>query len=238
MVAALLIGASTGFGQSTDFGLRVSTINDNAVLSWNGLGSLQTSPDLSPGWTDVLEATSPVSVPITNGRQFFRVITHWSTRSNLIEANSEMAVAELNGKIYVIGGYPASRVTVATVQVYDTASNSWSLTNPLPNALNHQMPAAANGKLYVIGGQTDSGSTSFVNTVFEYDPVGTNWTARATMPTARSAGAAAVVGNLIYVAGGRPPRGQDFAVYNTVSNQWTTLPRPANRAQSSRRGRH
>ena len=42
--------------------------------------------------------------------------------------------------------------------------------------------------------------------------------------TARSAGAAAVIGNLIYVAGGRPPRGQDFAVYNTVTDQWTTLP--------------
>jgi N-acetylneuraminic acid mutarotase len=29
---------------------------------------------------------------------------------------------------------------------------------------------------------------------------------------------------LIFVAGGRPPRGGDFAVYNTASNQWTTLP--------------
>jgi N-acetylneuraminic acid mutarotase len=44
------------------------------------------------------------------------------------------------------------------------------------------------------------------------------------MPTARSAGAAAVIGNLIYVAGGRPPRGADFAVYDALNNQWTTLP--------------
>jgi N-acetylneuraminic acid mutarotase len=44
------------------------------------------------------------------------------------------------------------------------------------------------------------------------------------MPTARSAGVSVVVSNLIYVAGGRPPRGQDFAVYNPLSNQWTTLP--------------
>lgn len=44
------------------------------------------------------------------------------------------------------------------------------------------------------------------------------------MPTARSAGATAVIGDLIYVAGGRPPRGQDFAAYNTLTDEWTTLP--------------
>jgi Kelch motif len=222
IVASLLIGASTGMGQSPDFGLRFSSIN--AGVMWNGQGALQTSTELSGSWTDVLEATSPFPVPLTDTRRFFRVISHWSTRSNLLAGNSEMAVAELDGKIYVMGGYPSSRVTVATVQVNDTATNNWTLTTPLPNPLNHQMPAAANGKLYVIGGQTDSGSTSFVNTVFEFDPLTSDWTTRAPMPTARSAGAAAVIGNLIYVAGGRPPRGQDFAVYNTVSNQWTTLP--------------
>lgn len=134
-----------------------------------------------------------------------------------------MAVAELNEKIYVTGGYPASRVAVRTVQVYDTASNTWSLTTPLPIAVNHEMAAGVNGKLYVIGGQTDAGS-AYTNTLFEYDPTTTNWIAKAPMPTSRSAGAAAVIGNLIYVAGGRPPQGQDFAVYDALNNQWTTLP--------------
>jgi N-acetylneuraminic acid mutarotase len=89
--------------------------------------------------------------------------------------------------------------------------------------LNHSMAGAVNGRLYVIGGQTDSGNTSFVNSVFEYDPLTTNWVSKAPMPTARSAGSAAVIGDLIYVAGGRPPRGQDFAVYNARSNSWQTL---------------
>jgi N-acetylneuraminic acid mutarotase len=134
-----------------------------------------------------------------------------------------MGVAELNGKIYVMGGYPASRITSPTVQVYDPASNSWHLTTPMPVALNHTMPATANGKIYVIGGQTDSGSTSFTNTVLEFDPVTTNWSFKAPLPIARSSGAAAVIGDLIYVAGGRPPRGQDFAVYIATSNTWQTL---------------
>ncbi|MCI0744832.1 MAG: hypothetical protein L0Y58_05435 [Verrucomicrobia subdivision 3 bacterium] len=197
----------------------------NVIVSWTGRGTLQASGSLPGGWQDVLEAPNPLSIPSTNAHQFFRSISRWSTRSNLLEANSEMAVAELNGNIYVMGGYPASRVTARTVQVYDLAQNRWHLTTPLPIPLNHAMPAVANGRIYMIGGQTNSSGTgAYVNTVFEYNPATSNWTARAPMPTARSAGAAAVIGDLIYVAGGRPPQGQDFAVYNVVSNQWTTLP--------------
>jgi N-acetylneuraminic acid mutarotase len=210
-------------GQTTNVGLRIARTTTNTVISWMGSGTLQSAPTLQGAWLDLLEAPNPLTVPPRNAQEFYRVISRWSTRSNLLEANSEMAVAELDGKIYVMGGYPASRVTVRTVQVYDAAQNRWSLTTPLPIAVNHQMPAAANGRLYVIGGQTDAGNTSFTNTVFEFNPATTNWTAKTPMPTARSAGAAAVIGNLIYVAGGRPPRGQDFAVYDALNDRWTNL---------------
>ena len=55
----------------------------------------------------------------------------WTTRAPLLEANSEMAVAELAGRIYVFGGYPSSRQTVNTVQIYDSGSDSWSYGEPL-----------------------------------------------------------------------------------------------------------
>ena len=149
----------------------------------------------------------------------------WGRRADLLEPNSEMSVAESGGKIYVIGGYPASRVSVRTVQVYDPATNAWKLTTPLPVALNHTVAAGVRGRLYVIGGQSDAGGAGpFVNTVYEYDPESAVWTARAPMPTARGGGAAAVVDGKIYVAGGRPPRGTDFAVYDPAANAWTTLP--------------
>jgi N-acetylneuraminic acid mutarotase len=213
----------TASAQTSSARLQISK-STNTVLSWTGRGTLQTTTTLPGVWQDLLEAPNPFTIDIGEEHRFFRTISRWSTRSNLLEANSEMAVAELDGKIYVLGGYPASRVTQRTVQVYDPVENRWTLTTPLPVALNHQMAAAANGRVYVIGGQTDSGSTSFVNTVYEYNPATSNWTAKAPMPTARSSGAAAVIGNLIYVAGGRPPRGQDFAVYDALNNQWTTLP--------------
>ncbi len=71
----------------------------------------------------------------------------WGTRGNLLEANSELAVGELDGKIYALGGYPSSRQTQTTVQVYDPVEDRWERTTPLPIPLNHNMAAAVNGKL-------------------------------------------------------------------------------------------
>ncbi|MBI2858078.1 MAG: kelch-like protein [Chloroflexi bacterium] len=152
----------------------------------------------------------------------------WSTRAPLPEANSEFALTEWDGKIYVIGGYPSTRITVTAVQVYDSRRDHWEITTPLPQPINHGMAAAVNGKVYVIGGQTTASGNleeaGYLDTVFEYDPSTARWTPRATMPTKRSAGAPAVIGDKIYVAGGRPPRGNDFAVYDTRANTWTVLP--------------
>jgi N-acetylneuraminic acid mutarotase len=225
LAVAIVFLLTTWFAeaQNTHGTALISKSTSNLFVSWTGIGTLQSSPILAGPWQDILEARSPFGTPTTNVQRFFRVISRWSTRANLIEANSEMGVAELNGKIYVMGGYPASRVTVDTVQVYDSASNTWQLTAPLLLGVNHPMPAVANGKIYVIGGQTDTGS-AYVNSVQEFDPATTNWTFKAPMPTTRSAGAAAVIGDLIYVAGGRPPRGNDFALYNATSNNWQTLP--------------
>jgi N-acetylneuraminic acid mutarotase len=220
MIASIVPSA---FAQTTNFSLRIARTNPNVTVSWTNRGTLQSAATPAGPWRDVLEATNAYTRPPSNTHEFFRVISRWGTRSNLLEANSEMAVAELDGKIYVMGGYPSSRVTQRTVQVYDVASNRWSLTTPLPIGLNHQMPAVANGRLYCIGGQTDAGS-AYTNTVFEFNPATTNWTTKSIMPTSRSAGAAAVIGTRIYVAGGRPPRGADFAVFDTSNNQWTTLP--------------
>ena len=149
----------------------------------------------------------------------------WGMRAPLLEANYELSIAELDGKIYVLGGYPSNRTSVATVQVYDPAANIWKLTTPLPVALNHTMAASVNGRLYLIGGQTSAaGDGPFVNTIYEYDPAKASWTPRAPMPTQRSGGAAAVVDGKIYVAGGRPPHGRDFAVYDPRTDAWRTQP--------------
>ena len=143
----------------------------------------------------------------------------------MVEANSEFAVAEWGGLVYVLGGYPSSRDTRRTVHVYDVLADAWTLGPPLPEPLNHGMAAAVDGIIYALGGQsTAQGGGSYVDRVYALDPAAGVWVAKAPMPTARSGCVAVVLDGLIYVAGGRPPRGNDFAVYDPAADAWTVLP--------------
>ena len=159
----------------------------------------------------------PGPIPVEEGE--------WEQRAELPASNSELALAEADGKLYLLGGYPASRQTSRTVQVYDIASNSWTLGPELPQPNNHGMAASVDGKIYLIGGQTsDVSDQGYQNTVYELDPAVGSWVTKAPMPTARGAGVAVVLDGKIYVAGGRPPRGNDFAVYDPATDTWEVLP--------------
>ena len=167
-----------------------------------------------------------------DGRDSVRVRVQggeWGFRANLLINNSEFALAEANGRIYVLGGYPPQQGpnrTSSAVQIYDIASDSWTLGPPLPQPNNHGMAAAVNGKIYLLGGQTtdDQQGATAVNKVYEFDPATGVWTEKAPMPTARSGGVAVALAGRIYVAGGRVPRGNDFAVYDVATDQWEVLP--------------
>jgi N-acetylneuraminic acid mutarotase len=149
----------------------------------------------------------------------------WGRRAPLLEANSELAFAEADGRLYLLGGYPASRQTQRTVQVYDVATDRWEFGPPLPQPNNHGMAASVDGRIYLIGGQTsDVSDQGYQNTVYELDPAVGEWVRKADMPTARGAGVAIVLDGKIYVAGGRPPRGNDFAVYDPAADSWEVLP--------------
>ena len=184
------------------------------------------------GFTLGVEGTAPIT--IATGAQvdaaalvLNRVAVEpgqWGLRTPLIEPNSELALAEANGKLYLLGGYPASRQTSRTVQIYDIASHQWALGPQLPQPNNHGMAASVNGKIYLIGGQLTADQEGYVNTVYELDPAAGAWVEKARMPTARSGGVAVVHDGKIYVAGGRVPRGSDFAVYDPAADQWETLP--------------
>ncbi len=152
----------------------------------------------------------------------------WRLAAALLQPRSEHAVADLDGKIYVIGGYPPGRIPSDVVQVYDVAADRWTIGPPVPVPMHHAMAAGVGGRLYVIGGEFDGAGTGrpevYLDTVYELDPRAGTWRKRASMPTARSAGGVAVIDGKIYVAGGRPPRGADFALYDPAADKWSILP--------------
>ena len=215
-------------------GASVTIRNATATTAADGRFELQDLPVGSSTVITIAADFDPRSqnLSLTAGTNTLDIVLtpvdrgEWGTRAGLLEPNSEFALAEANGKLYVLGGYPPSRVTARTVQVYDIATDKWTLGPPLPEPNNHGMAAAVNGKIYLIGGQTtdaQDGATA-VSTVHELDPAQGAWVAKAPMPTARSGGVAVAHGGRIYVAGGRVPRGNDFAAYDPSANQWETLP--------------
>jgi N-acetylneuraminic acid mutarotase len=152
----------------------------------------------------------------------------WGQRAPMLEANSEFAVAEVNGEIYILGGYPASRETQRTVQIYNIEADSWRIGPELPEPNNHGAASVIDGIIYLIGGQTEATSNpegaGFLDSVWALDPAMGEWVARSPMPTRRGGHVNAVIDGKIYVAGGRPPGGADFAVYDPAADRWESLP--------------
>ena len=81
-----------------------------------------------------------------------QAISTWSTLAPLPTARQEIAVAVLDGKVFVIAGYDANGQSTATVEVYDPRSNAWQKAASLPIATNHNDAATVNGRLYAFGG--------------------------------------------------------------------------------------
>jgi N-acetylneuraminic acid mutarotase len=151
----------------------------------------------------------------------------WTEHQPMLLPRSEASVAELNGKIYVMGGYPGARITSDSVQVYDVQTDSWELGPPLPRPLHHTMAAMEDGKLYVAGGRFGGGVGSEMTDVVEiYDPVANTWSAGARMLAPRAGVTAIAANGCLYLIGGEGNDASERGVfdlnerYDPISNAW------------------
>lgn len=143
----------------------------------------------------------------------------WVTRAPIPTPRSEVAVAEVNGKIYVLGGFSSKGEQIH--EEYDPVTDSWRSRASLPIPLNHAGAVGIDGKLYLIGGYSANGA---VADTYEYDPGTDRWRPLSPMPTARGALGVAVLDRKIYAVGGRNS-GDVTAneVYDPASNTWSKL---------------
>src|SRR5688572_17711292 len=86
----------------------------------------------------------------------------WTTGAPMPSERSEVAVAELDGKIYVIGGFGGQQ----ELEIYDPAVDRWSRGAAIPRALHHAGAVGLNSKLYVIGGYANGWDPT--DSVYEY----------------------------------------------------------------------
>jgi N-acetylneuraminic acid mutarotase len=185
--------------------------------------------------------------PIDSAWEFDPATDSWKALPPLPGKRGSAIAAEVDGKIYVIGGattmegskdpfftaFGPARV-LGTNEVYDPATNKWESRNPMSVPRNHAFGGVVNGKIYVIGGRTGQAfilSATNTDVVEEYNPASNMWSIpKERMPTARSGGASGTDGRRIFVAGGEVTTtelvGAFRAVeaYDPATNSWTTLP--------------
>jgi N-acetylneuraminic acid mutarotase len=135
----------------------------------------------------------------------------WVSKPQLQTPRTHLgAAATSNGSIYAIGGVTANTVYLASVEIFDIATDSWAPgPQPLP------LPAAAmgaavgpNGLIYAIGGMQQRPGVStppYVASVYSYNPAlaAPTWAEQAPLPDTR-AGLAVATGpdGLVYAIGG------------------------------------
>ena len=96
----------------------------------------------------------------------------WTTKSEMPSARRSLSTSALDGRIYAFGGYVpgvSGHPGVATVEVYDPATDTWSTAPDLPSARFALRTSVVDGKIYVIGGM-DKWVGAAYRTVLEYDP--------------------------------------------------------------------
>jgi N-acetylneuraminic acid mutarotase len=158
----------------------------------------------------------------------------WSLKKGMLIPAHHAAAVELDGKIYVFGGFvgrPGTRGwgPIANALVYDPAADSWKEIAPMPTPRGSAMAVTVGGKIFVIGGAHANipgkplteplwvGVPQIVTgTVEEYDPVANTWRTRAPMPTGRNHFFAAAVDGKIYAMYGR--LGTSFVTSSDVTD--------------------
>jgi hypothetical protein len=134
----------------------------------------------------------------------------WSQKAPMITPRAEVSLAELGGKIYVLGG-GINGTSVPHNEEYDIATDRWRSRYPMPRGLDHMGVAVVGGKIITVGGFVASVHKDGQPLVFEYDPALDSWRTLAPMKQGRGSVGVAVLNGKVYAIGGRTPNGMTVA---------------------------
>ena len=151
----------------------------------------------------------------------------WTPRAPLPTPRYSLGAAVVDGKVYAVGGLDSG--PLATVEMYDPATDTWTPRAAMPTPRFDLGVAALDGKVYAVGGNGPNGQR--LRTVEVYDPTTDTWTTRAPLPLPRAALAlAALDGKLYAVGGARAGYQAGVEVYDPATDTWTSrAPLPAGR---------
>jgi N-acetylneuraminic acid mutarotase len=137
----------------------------------------------------------------------------WVTKNPMPDPNGlkhHAASAEIDGKIYVLGGRlfgngVPNEINDALTNLddnmqYDPKTDKWTSLDPMPIRRSGFAVDSLDGKIYVFGGQMADGANKNIE---RYDPVTNHWTLEPDMQVDRSGLAVAAYKDKLYVFGGQ-----------------------------------
>jgi N-acetylneuraminic acid mutarotase len=126
----------------------------------------------------------------------------WSSRSPIPLGRGFTSGAVVDGKIYIIGGFPDHYSVTASVQMYDPGQDTWSEMHEMPEARCAMAVCVNKRNIYVFGGIAPNGYATAKNNIFVYDPENDSWTVKNPMPFEMAFCGIAAVEDTIYIMGG------------------------------------
>ena len=213
-------------------------------LSWGILPSML----ISRGWAGAVVEGGKVYViggcSSSKSQQFrnaSNVLEVYDPKTNTWEKLASMsmsrvgpAVASLNGKIYVFGGFNEYTWSANdTMEIYDISTNTWSFGPSMPTPRSWMKAVVLNNKIYVIGGV----GCGYRRDVEIFDPATNTWEiGTPILPRERYLHAVISYNNKIYVIGGDSWENDydevwdDIQEYDPITDIWIKkkpMPAPA-----------
>ncbi|MBI4747704.1 MAG: hypothetical protein HY774_04410 [Acidobacteria bacterium] len=164
-----------------------------------------------------------IALGIVNSDVVWAQDTTWVQRASNQEARQEVAVTEVQGRIYLIGGI-SNRIVSNTVERYDPVADTWARVAPVPERLHHTTAVSLNNRIFVIGGYNSLAFTP-VASVYIFDPATNQWTEGPALPSPRGALACVTIDGKIYAVGGEGDQTTgELSVFDPTTNRWESLP--------------
>lgn len=153
--------------------------------------------------------------------QYDSCLNRWTLLAKMNVARCDFACAEVNGVIYVAGGFGPNGDNLSSVEVYDPEQNRWTLIESLRRPRWGCFGCSFEGKLFVMGGRSSFtiGNSRFVDV---YNPINHAWGEvknGCVMVTAH-----AVLGEKLFCIEWKNQR--SLAIFNPADNSWQKIPVP------------
>ncbi|NAS13037.1 malectin domain-containing carbohydrate-binding protein [Poritiphilus flavus] len=161
----------------------------------------------------------------------------WNDLANISYPHIEGQSANVNGRLYLAGGYDGNIEIFNSTEIYDIDTDTWSIGTPMLLPVTHGAMVAVNDEFWIIGGFVGNNPGPVTDRVQIYHTATDSWSEGPALPEKRGSGAATFLNGKIHFFGGlledRITDSEDHYVLdiNDLAAGWQSaapLPNPRN----------